>query len=200
MNLPDASDRELVELCLQDGGQEQAWTEFLRRFQPVIARVVASAIRRRIQPTRNLVDDLVQTTLRKLCDNNCRAMRIFRWQHENAFRGFLGVTSSNVVNDYFRKHPITRVEVDPDDVDPKVLEVKPFTHGVEMEVFVEKLIGCLQKLLHAEDDCKRSLAIFLLYYRQGLTAKQISRLYPLTIKAVENTLLRLVRLARGHCI
>jgi RNA polymerase sigma factor (sigma-70 family) len=198
MNWTALSDRELVENCLQSMGAE-AWAEFLRRFQPLIARVITKTVRRWTRPTGNLVDDLVQSTLRKICDNDCRAMRGFRWMHENSFRGFLKVVASNVVQDHFRKYPPSRVEEDLEEVGPEVFKTET-TSSVETEALVHKLTSCLQKLLCAEADSKRDLAMFLLYYRYGLTAKEISGLYPLTVKAVENTLLRLVRIAKARCI
>ena len=199
MNWQALSDRELVESCLQDN-QREAWTEFLRRFQPLMAAVVAKTIRRWMPPNRSLVDDLVQSSLRKICDNNCRAMRSFRWLHENSFRGFLKVVSSNAVQDHFRKYPTSRVEGDFEEVGPEALRTEASTRSVETEALVHKLVACLQRLLSAEADFNRDLAMFLLYYRYGLTAKEISGLYPLTLKAVENTLLRLVRIARSRCI
>lgn len=199
MNWQAISDRELVESCLQDN-QREAWTEFLRRFQPLMAAVVAKTIRRWMPPNRSLVDDLVQSSLRKICDNNCRAMRSFRWLHENSFRGFLKVVSSNAVQDHFRKYPTTRIEGDLEEVGPEALRTEASTRSVETEALVHKLVACLQRLLSSEADFNRDLAMFLLYYRYGLTAKEISRLYPLTLKAVENTLLRLVRIARTRCI
>jgi RNA polymerase sigma factor (sigma-70 family) len=198
MNWQELSDRELVDLCLQ--GEQQAWAEFLRRFQPIIAGVVATTIRRRTQPDRTLVDDLVQTVLLKLCDRDCRAMRSFRWLNENSFRGFLKVVSSNVVQDHFRK-PASRMEVGfEEEAEPDVPERRDFVQGVDTDVLVQKLMACLRKLLSAEEDLERNLNIFLFYYVRGFTAKEISRLYPLTIKAVENTLLRMVRIAKARCI
>lgn len=199
MNWTELSDRELVEECLQSM-ETEAWAEFLRRFQPLIGRVVTRTVRRWARPTGNLVDDLVQSALRKICDNSCRAMRGFRWLHENSFRGFLKVVASNVVQDHFRKYPPTRVEEDLEEVGPEALKTETFTRGVETEALVHKLTSCLQKLLSTEADFKRDLAMFLLYYRYGLTAKEISGLYALTVKAVENTLLRLVRIAKARCI
>jgi RNA polymerase sigma factor (sigma-70 family) len=199
MDWQGLSDRELVELCLRDN-QAESWTEFLRRFQPLMAGVVSRTIRRWMPPNRSVVDDLVQSALRKICDNHCRAMRSFRWLHENSFRGFLKVVSSNVVQDHFRKYPLTRMEEDLEEVGPDAARSEASTQGVETDALVHKLVACLQRLLGTEPDCKRDLAMFLLYYRAGLTAKEISGLYPLTIKAVENTLLRLVRIAKKRCI
>jgi RNA polymerase sigma factor (sigma-70 family) len=199
MNWQELSDRELVQLCLQDE-QHEGWREFLRRFQPLIAAVVAKTVRRikfGVLSDRSLVDDLVEETLLKLWNNQCRAMRTFQWLHEHSFRGFLKVTSSNVVKDHFRKNRPVEEALEEDESNVPIVPPAP---GVEKEALVEKLVACLQKLLSAETDRDRNLAIFLLYYRYGLTAKEISRLYPLTIKAVENTLLRLGRIAKTRCI
>jgi len=199
MNSQTLSDRELVDACLQSS-EEEAWSEFLRRFQPLLAAVAARTVRRWTQPSPALVDDLVQSALRKLFDNNCRAMRGFRWLHDHSFRGFLRVVASNIVQDHFRKYPPTRVEEDLEQVAPELLKTEAVSQSVETEALVHKLIACLQKLLAAEADLKRDLAMFLLYYRYGLTAKEISGLYHLTVKAVENTLLRLVRIAKTRCL
>lgn len=199
MNSQQLSDRALVESCLQSN-TEESWAEFVRRFQPLLAAVTAKTIRRWTRATPALVDDLVQSSLRKLFDNNCRAIRGFRWLHDNSFRGFLKVVASNMVQDHFRKYPPTRVEEDLEQVSPELVKTEAFSHSVETEALVHKLIACLQRLLSAEEDLKRDLSIFLLYYRYGLTAKEISGLYPLTVKAVENTLLRLVRIAKARCL
>ena len=199
MNSQQLSDRALVESCLQSNTEEN-WAEFVRRFQPLLAAVTAKTIRRWTRATPALVDDLVQSSLRKLFDNNCRAIRGFRWLHDNSFRGFLKVVASNMVQDHFRKYPPTRVEEDLEQVGPELVRTEAFSQSVETEALVHKLIACLQRLLTAESDPKRDLSIFLLYYRYGLTAKEISGLYPLTVKAVENTLLRLVRIAKARCL
>jgi RNA polymerase sigma factor (sigma-70 family) len=199
MNSQALTDRELVESCLRRN-DEEAWEEFVRRFQPLLAAVAARTIRRWTRPSPALVDDLVQSSLRKILDNNCRAMRGFRWLHDNSFRGFLKVVTSNIVQDHFRKYPPTRVEEDLEQVAPEMVKTEPRSQGVETEALVRKLVGCLQQLLSAEQDLQRNLAMFLLYYRYGLTAKEISGLYPVTVKTVENTLLRLVRIAKARCL
>lgn len=200
MNWEELSDRDLVELCLRDRNHADAWGEFMRRFQPLIAGVSSKTLRRWTMPNRSVVDDLVQSALRKLLEDDCRALRNFKWLHENSFRGFLKVVASNIVQDHIRKHPPSRVTETLEDVGPDVVRTEAASHSVEIEALVDKLVACLQKLLSAEEHVRRDLGMFLLYYRYGLTAKEISGLYPMSIKAVENTLLRLVRIARTRCI
>jgi len=76
--------QELVSYCL-DSQDEAGWTEFVRRFQPLIAGVVYRSVCRRVGPKPDLVDDLVHDTYLKLLANNYKAFRRFDFQHDNAF-------------------------------------------------------------------------------------------------------------------
>src|SRR5579871_1132284 len=114
------SAQQLVQLCL-DSQDEAVWTEFVRRFQPLIAGVVNKCVFRRGGPNPALVDDLVQDTYMKLCANNFKALRNFEFRHENALFGFLKVIATNVAEDYYRKqdnekHGGGRQEVDIEEV------------------------------------------------------------------------------------
>src|SRR5262249_18357412 len=95
--------QELVQLCL-DANEEAMWAEFVRRFQPLIAGVIAKRVRRRtgLLPSPNLTNDLTKETYVKICANIFRPLRTFDYRHENAMFGFLKVVASNVVEDYFR--------------------------------------------------------------------------------------------------
>ena len=97
------SAQELVQLCL-DSKDEAMWTEFVRRFQPLIARVVIKSLCRRGKFNLSLVDDLVQDTFLKLCANDFKALRNFDFRHENALFGFLKVITQHVVEDYIRSN------------------------------------------------------------------------------------------------
>jgi RNA polymerase sigma-70 factor, ECF subfamily len=101
MDPQELSAQELVQLCL-DHNQRAAWEEFVRRYQPTIARVVTRTARRWTMPSPALVDDLVHDTYLKLFTNDSRALREFAFQHENAIFGFFKTVASNVVTDHFR--------------------------------------------------------------------------------------------------
>jgi RNA polymerase sigma-70 factor (ECF subfamily) len=194
------SPQELVQLCL-DSKDEAIWTEFVRRFQPLIAGVVIKSLCRRNKFNLSLVDDLVQDTFLKLCVNNFKALREFEFRHENAFFGFLKVITANVVEDYWRR--ITNDKnnggKEADDLDhayaTPARESTPAS--METEILMGEIDRCLQTLA-AEPNFNRDYSIFWLYYRQGLTAKAISQVpgVKLSVKGVESTLLRLVRLLR----
>ena len=66
MDCAALSTEELVLKCVESG-DAAAWEEFIRRFQPPIARVVLRVARRWGAFSPQLIDDLVQETYLKLC-------------------------------------------------------------------------------------------------------------------------------------
>ena len=193
--------KELVQLCL-DSQDEALWTEFVRRFQPLIAGVVYNCVLRRIGPSPALVDDLVQDTYLKLCTSNFKALRDFEFQHENAFFGFLKVVAANVVEDYYRgSRSQKRGSGRPDEDINEVRVAVPADAGLyhpEREILLGEIKQCLAEQA-GEPNFVRDYTIFLLFYCQGLTAKAISKLpgISLSVKGVESTLLRLTRQVRA---
>jgi RNA polymerase sigma-70 factor (ECF subfamily) len=190
--------QELVSYCL-DSQDEASWIEFVRRFQPLIAGVVAKCVFRRKHAKADVIDDLVQETFLKLCANNYKALREFNFKDEHGFFGFLKVVASRVVEDYFRernseKRGGGREEEDIEEVRIAVPFRSNSLRPAEMAILITQIDRCLAKLA-LEPNFTRDYAIFWLYYRQGLTAKNISQLPAITlgVKGVESTLLRLTR-------
>lgn len=196
------SAKELVQLCL-DSQDEAVWTEFVRRFQPLIAGVVNKCVFRRVGPNPALVDDLVQDTYLKLCANNFKALRDFEFHHENALFGFLKVIAANVVEDYYRgSHSQKRGRGQQEEDIEEVRNTVPANPRLylpgEREILVSQIKRCLAEHA-AEPNFVRDYTIFWLYYQHGLTAKAISQLpgIGLSVKGVESTLLRLTRQVRA---
>ena len=199
----ELSAQELVQLCL-DRNQKAAWEEFVRRYQPAIARVVTRSIRRRITPSHALVDDLVHDTYIKLMANDFRALHDFDFQHENAVFGFLKTVASNVVMDYFRnvesqKRGSGQQDVSLDDAAIFVPASRNTVQKVDREIMIHEIDAVL-KTQTSEPNFVRDYCIFWLYYQHGFTAKAISSLpnIGLKVKGVESTLLRLTKLVRSR--
>jgi|SRR5579864_754012 len=197
------STEELVQLCLASR-DEVVWAEFVRRFQTLIASVIVKCLfHHSVRPNSTLVDDLVQETYcKKICANEFKALRNFKFRHENALHGFLKVMAANVVEDYFRglnsqKRGSGRTAEDLEAVQTTTHAASDFLHSVHRRIQVKEIEMRLQELA-GEPNFARDSMIFWLYYRDGLTAQAISQLpeIELTVKGVESTLLRLIKWLR----
>jgi RNA polymerase sigma-70 factor (ECF subfamily) len=191
----------LLQRCLKQG-EEALWAEFIRRTQPLIARVIIKSMRRWTRPMPALVDDLVQETFLKLCCNDFKALRDFHCDHENGLFGFLKVVASNMVHDHFRgswsrKRGCGRDNEELALVIPFRADDGATAQQMERKVLIQEIADCLEART-AGTNAARDLAIFWLYYAQGYTAKAIAVLpsIRLSVKGVESTILRLTRLVR----
>jgi RNA polymerase sigma-70 factor, ECF subfamily len=200
MDPQELSAQELVQLCL-DHNQKAAWEEFVRRYQPTIARVVTRTARRWTIPSPALVDDLVHDTYLKLFTNDSRALRELAFQHENAIFGFFKTVASNVVTDHFRafrnqKRWTGKDDISLDDAAFFIPESRNSAQRADYEILCDEINKILKEELGNE--FTRDHAIFWLYYHHGLTANAISKLpaIGLTVKGVESTLLRVTKLVR----
>ena len=196
---------ELVDACARHDAA--AWQEFLRRFHRIIA-ITASRIARRWGVTSpQVVDDLAQETYLKLCADGARLLREFQSDHPDAIFGFLKVVAASSANDHFKalyagKRGGSRAPESFEDAKSGALVPHP---GVlsppERSLLLNDVEACLRVVAPAETR-ERDQAIFWLYYRQGLTAKQIADLpsIDLSVKGVESTLHRLTQLVRARFV
>lgn len=196
---------ELVKTCA-GSKNERAWMDFIARFQVVIAAAVLRTARKWCEPSPSLLDDLIQDTYLKLCENDHGLLRSFRPQHEDSIFGFLKVIAANVVHDYFKsaqamKRGASRTgSLDPDYLEPKVATLDGFdlvSHRLQLEQ-VNKIL----RQVTAGKDQERKCAIFWLRHQQGLTASEIAEIpsIGLTTEGVESVLMRLSVLIRGHIL
>lgn len=191
---------QLLQRCLQSR-DDVAWSAFIHRSQPIIAASVIRAICHWTQPRPNLVDDLVQETYLKLCGNDFRPLRQFSPRHENALLGFLKVVASNTTHDHFREaFSLKRGrETLAMQLDSTALSstTKHLQASMDREILLKTISDCLDRQLGTRV-LIRDRVIFWLYYRDGLTARAISRLprIRLNVKGVESVIWRTVNLIR----
>jgi RNA polymerase sigma-70 factor (ECF subfamily) len=194
------SNEDLVHQCGRDPHPE-AWTEFAKRFDQSIAKIIDSVCRKLGGASFDIVDDLIQETYLKLCANNYSLLVNFRLQHANAFWGYIKDVASSVVYDYLRsRHAIKRDAARTVDLGHAMNYVK-VGHGraesLENEILLSEIDDLLlQRGAGLAEEKERK--IFWLYYRDGLTAKAIASLpdMGLTVKGVESALLRLTRFVK----
>ena len=193
---------ELIRACAE--GDPAAWREFMRRYNRTIAIAVYRVARQRGEESPTLVDDLTQDTYLKLW-SCCRPdFRKFK-SSDRGFLAYLHVVATHVGNDHFKKlraikrNPGTRLE-SLDDINFTDRAVSPADlAGTERKLLFEEIDTCLSALAPAENR-ERDRMIFWLYYRQGLTSKEIAPLpgVRLSQKGVESILKRMTQLVRDH--
>jgi len=200
------SSTELVRACA-GSKDEAAWAEFIRRFQVVIAAAVLRTARRWSDPSRALLDDLIQDTYLKLCENNSRLLRSFQPQREDSIYGFLKVVAANVVHDHFKsalavKRGAAKTEaiLEPVKMVPKTTGTDSF-HAVSQGLQIEQVDKILIRVTAGKDQ-ERKRTIFWLRHRQGFTTSEIAAIpgIGLTTEGVESVLMRLAIMIRGHII
>jgi RNA polymerase sigma-70 factor (ECF subfamily) len=198
------SPAELVTACAgsKDGS---AWAEFIRRFQLVIAAAVLRTARRFGEPSRAQLDDLIQETYLKLCEDNSGLLRAFESRREDSIYAFLKVVAANVVRDHFKStlaakrgaaqtEPIT----EPVEIGLKVAGSDGFD-AISQRIQLEKIDRILVRVTAGRDQEKKR-TIFWLHHRQGFTASEIAAIpsFGLTTEGVESVLLRLSLAIRSH--
>jgi RNA polymerase sigma-70 factor (ECF subfamily) len=206
VNYASVPTEQLILACVQTNAAH-AWEEFVRRFNPLIARVAVRTAHRWGERSPSVFDDLVQETYLKLCAENCRLLRTFEASKPGALYGYLKVVTANVVHDHFKSARAAKRGAGEATEDIDVEEIcassafQPSSSdqaSIERTILFQEIDQLLSKSIPAEE-LSRSRLIFWLYYRSGLSASAIALLpnIHLTTKGVESVLLRLTRLVRA---
>lgn len=190
---------EILNLCVNHA-RADAWEEFVRRRQPLIAASVARIARQRGFHLP-VIEDIVQEVYLKLCDRGCRILRDFQNESEDGFCAFLKVLSTNVARDRCDSLLAARrgggkvVSLQGDESQtPRDTAGSP---QLLNQVLLKEIETVLPRICKGSTG-GRDEVIFWMYYQQGLTAKEISSLptMGLTAKGVESVLIRLVHQVR----
>jgi len=197
------SPEDLVVACLRSG-EEAAWTEFVRRFHPLIASVVIRVCQQWGENSRQTMDDLIQETYLKFCTDRLRVLRNFKSTNRDAIFGFVKVFTANLAHDHFKAaraqkrggaSPISSTD-DASNAERINAKGDP-SSALERSLLVQQVGKCLEKSTSGSNS-KRDMRVFWLYYRVGLSAGAIASLpsIDLSTKGVESTILRLTRAVR----
>ena len=198
------SPTELVKACA-GSKDDRAWAEFIRRFHVVIAAAVLRTARHWGEPSPSQLDDLIQDTYLKLCENDGRLLRSFQPRHENSIYGFLKVVAANVVHDHFKSALAAKRGASQTDaitakiqIDSKMAGTDSFD-AMSRGIQLDQVDRVLRQVTTGKGQ-ERKCTIFWLRHRHGLTASEIAAIpsIGLTTEGVESVLLRLAIMIRGH--
>ncbi len=196
MRYSSLSLKDLVCLCAGPRDDE-AWEEFVSRVgKPISLTIMRTACRG--QPSRSVVEDLAQITYIKLWEDGCRLLRDFAIQHPEAILGYIKKTAANATHDYFKHRQSQssggdQPHVSTSDIDPEAgQEVYGSQERIAFEVFLNEIDEHLKHCLTGPDQ-ERDRMIFWLYFRQGMSSKEIASLptIGLTAKGVGSVIERL---------
>jgi RNA polymerase sigma-70 factor, ECF subfamily len=195
-------------VCLCAGPcDDEAWEEFISRVGRPISLTIMRTASLWGEPSRSLVEDLVQVTYLKLWEDGCRLLRDFAIQHPEAVLGYLKKTAANATHDYF-KHGHSqssggdKPHVSTNDVDPEAgKEVHGSLEKIAFGVFLNEIDEHLKRGLTGPDQ-ERDRTIFWLYFRQGMSTKEIASLPTIGLgaKGVGSVLERLKHGIREHIL
>jgi RNA polymerase sigma-70 factor (ECF subfamily) len=183
---------QLVEECAERPTPE-AWEEFIRRFHKLIAATVMRTLRLYGKSDPDLTEELVQDVYLKLCADDRAVLRRFKPLHENAFLGYLKKLTANLVLDYIRKHFPEDDKTDNLDEGVEQTHKNSDQESLEREIFFNRIDRILRERGNGPQE-EKDRAIFWLYFRHGMTAKEIASIpaMKLTVKGVESCIFRLI--------
>jgi RNA polymerase sigma-70 factor (ECF subfamily) len=204
MNASFTSVNDLAKLCAHSA-EVPEWEELVRRCSP-LAIVVARRISRLwvSDPGPAIIDDIVQEVFLKLCEHDRRILRGFEPRGQDSFLGLLRIVTASVTNDYYRRQYSTKrggkvitmplLDADSSQAPDTAIQPSRIQHSALLEQLDRKLRSAPTIVGH------RDRALFWLYYRQGFTAEEISRLPAagLTAKGVESALRRVTTWLRAE--
>jgi RNA polymerase sigma-70 factor, ECF subfamily len=194
--------QEVVRLCAgpcDDG----AWEEFVARVGKSISLTILRTASIWGEPSRSLVEDLVQATYLKLWEDNCRLLRDFAIQNPDGILAYLKKVAANAAHDYFRHGRSqsaggSQTHVSTTDVD---VEAGKDVQGSQDRIAFQILLNQIDEYLKAHligPDQQRDHTIFWLYFRQGMSTKEIGSLPTIGLgpKGVGSVIERLKRCIR----
>jgi RNA polymerase sigma-70 factor, ECF subfamily len=172
--------KHIVCLCAERCNEE-SWQEFVSRVgRPISLSVMRTASLWGV-PSASLVQDLVQITYLKLWEDGCCLLREFAMQHPEHILGYLKKIATNATHDYF-KHDQSqtsggdKLHVSTSDIEPQLgKDVHGSEERIALAVFLDEIDELLKRSLTGPDQ-ERDRAIFWLYFRQGMSAKEIASL------------------------
>jgi RNA polymerase sigma-70 factor, ECF subfamily len=188
---------DLSRACLESGNAA-AWAEFVRRFHPLISKVVLRVSRQWGESSSQVVDDLIQETYLKFCEGGLRGLQNFKSMHRDAIFGYIKVFTANLVHDHFKaSHSLKRggntvLELMESKDARATWEPRSALVSLERRVLIQQIDACLKKVLTGPGS-ERDRRIFWLYYRAGLAASAIAAIpeIGLGVKGVESAIHRL---------
>jgi RNA polymerase sigma-70 factor (ECF subfamily) len=189
--------KDVVSLCA-GAPDDEAWEEFVSRVGKPLSLIVMRTASRWGSPPKTLVEDLVQVTYLKLWEGGRRLLHEFALQHPEAILGYLKKTAANATHDYFKHRHSQSSGGDQSHISTSDLDPVAGNHAfgsqeaIDREIFFAEIDELLKRCTDGPDQ-ERDRTIFWLYFRHGMSTREIASLptIELTAKGVGSVIERL---------
>lgn len=196
--LAEMTHQQLVLECVE--GKTEARMEFLRRFEILALEVIGRAMRQWGYISREVIDDLIRETYLKLGANNYTMLLEFNPSHVNVFDEFVKAITGDVAYEDFRAIGARKREEASGSASAEftadiLRESSNADTRAERAILMNEIDRAIKAVTSEQDR-----AIFSLYNRLGLTAKEIASVpdLQLTVQDVESVIFRLTELLKSE--
>lgn len=169
-------------ICLCAGPRDdEAWVEFVSRVAKPLNLMILRTASMWGRPSQALVEDLTQAIYLKLWQGGRTLLREFAVERPEAVLGYLKRIAANSTHDYFRhRHSqsaggenwhVSTIDIDPEADHGAQGSAENLALGIFLREIDEHLTRCL-----TGPDQERDRMIFWLYFRQGMSTREIASL------------------------
>jgi len=168
-------------------GDAALWEDLIDRLQPIFARAIYRIAATWGTVSGDEIDDVIQETFLKLGAGRQDAILRANLNSEAAITAYLKVMAANTARDYFKAKHSEKRGFELLSAGARLEEIAS-SNGADSDR--EILFSQIDSALEADE---RDRTVFWLYYRQGLTAREISLIpaFRLSVKGVESLICRL---------
>lgn len=166
MDFDKFTHNELIKFVAHHPEDRGATNEFYRRYYLYICFQVKSAMKRATE--FQFVEDVVQEVLCILYKNDCRVLKNFRGENENAIFDFLGKIARFETFRFLKKlssgpvdYPGDLPPTEPEGADPRAREIR------------EETEFCLEQILKGKRHKDRDKLVFKYYYFHDMKVEEI---------------------------
>jgi len=200
--MKNLSNIDLIKTCAESADNQKAWLEFIRRFDHHIKLSVIRAYRyltiRNLGKERILeeeIKDLVQEVYIKLVKNNCKLLKNFKPKYNGSISIYLSLTCASVVKDHFRKSGTLKRKAPNKGSDGRIYSANEgklinkkisyfLSANPEEKVIAKDILEKAENyysIFHPKRNNEKRKLIFQLYFLEGLSIKDISRIKGLNV-------------------
>lgn len=181
MNPSELTHNELIKSVAQEPENQGVWSEFYNRFHKYICFNIYDVFKKNGYTGEGThVENVAQDIYMILLNNECRALKNFRGDYENAIFKYLGIIARHEANKYLKEsNRFAHISLDsplPGDHNTTMLEVldqdKEYSELTSSEIR-EETEFCLNRILKKSRHMDRDKLLFKYYYFDHIKVEEI---------------------------